>query len=240
MKVLVVDDEEPARRRLKRMLAELPGVEVAGEAEDGEAALRLVTSLKPDALFLDIRMPKLDGLTLAARWAELPPIIFVTAYDEHAVQAFEVNAVDYLLKPVRPERLEAAVERLRKRSGSARVPPAALEAVAPAKGTRIVTSSRGVICFFEAKDVVRFWSSDKYTLFNAGGEEHMTEEPLDSLESRLAAHGFLRVHRAELIQLGHVKSLAVEDGITEAVLSDGQRARVSRRSAPELRRALGV
>jgi len=239
MKVLVVDDEAPARRRLTRMLSELKNVEVAGEAEDGEAALEQIAKLKPDALFLDIRMPKLDGLSLAARWSDLPPIIFVTAYDEHAVKAFEVNAVDYLLKPVRPERLEAAVEKLRNRTPS-RIPAAALEAVSPAKGTRIVTTQRGVIRFFEAKDIVRFWSSDKYTLFTTAGEEQMTEEPLDSLEARLTAHGFMRVHRAELIQLTQVKSLNVEDGITEAVLADGQRARVSRRSAPDLRRALGV
>ncbi|MBL8956783.1 MAG: response regulator transcription factor [Myxococcaceae bacterium] len=238
MKVLVVDDEAPARRRLSRMLVDA-GVEIAGEAEDGEAALKQLAALKPDALFLDIRMPKLDGLTLAARWAELPPIVFVTAYDEHAVKAFEVNAVDYLLKPVRPERLGAAVERLRKR-GASRVPAAAIEAVSPAKGTRIVTSARGTLRFFEAKEIARFWSSDKYTLFSAGGEEHMTEEPLDSLEARLGPHGFLRVHRAELIQLAQVKSLSVEDGITEAVLADGQRARVSRRSTADLRRALGV
>lgn len=239
MKVLVVDDEAPARRKLTRMLEAIPGVEIAGEAEDGEAALEQVAALEPDALFLDIRMPKLDGLSLAARWAELPPIVFVTAYDEHALEAFEVNAVDYLLKPVRPERLEAAIERLRRRTPG-KVPAAALDTISPARGTRVVTSARGTLRFFEARDIVRFWSSDKYTLFQTGGEEHLTEEPLDSLEARLTPHGFLRVHRAELIQLAQVKSLEVEDGITQAVLSDGQRARVSRRSAPELRRALGA
>ncbi|HEX8536392.1 MAG TPA: response regulator, partial [Cystobacter sp.] len=102
MRILVVDDEEPARRRLIRLLGGIPGTEVVGEAGDGEEALRQVETLHPELMLLDIRMPGLDGLSLAQRYTDLPPLIFITAYDEYAVQAFEVSAVDYLLKPVRP------------------------------------------------------------------------------------------------------------------------------------------
>ncbi|MBC7977655.1 MAG: response regulator, partial [Myxococcales bacterium] len=103
MRVLVVDDEAPARRRLIRMIATIPDVTVAGEAGDADAALTQVAALAPDVVLLDIRLPGMDGLALAARYAHLPPIVFVTAYSEFALRAFELDAVDYLVKPVRPE-----------------------------------------------------------------------------------------------------------------------------------------
>lgn len=238
LRALVVDDEAPARRRLARMLLELGDVEVVGEAGDGEEALEQIAKVKPDVVFLDIRMPRMDGLSLAQRWTDLPPIVFVTAHDTFAVQAFEVNAADYLLKPVRPERLEAAVAKVRAKQGPAR--SAVLQSIHPAAGTRVVSSVRGEVRFFEAKELCRFWSSDKYTLFREGGEEHLTEEPLSELEARLAPHGFLRVHRGELINLAKVKALKSADGILEVELADGQLARVSRRSAADVRKALGL
>ncbi|MDI3291387.1 LytTR family DNA-binding domain-containing protein [Polyangium sp. 15x6] len=243
MKILVVDDEEPARRRLIRLLRDIPGTEVVGEAGDGEEALRRIEALGPELVLLDIRMPGLDGLSLAQRYVDLPPLVFITAYDEYAVQAFEVNAVDYLLKPVRPERLLSAVERARQRLLATKEAAArALSAVAGRGGptSRIVTVTRGVIRLFDARDVTRFWSSDKYTLFRADREEHCTEEPLSTLEERLRAHGFLRVHRGELIHVGSVKALRSGEGIHEIELQDGQIARVSRRSLSALKAALGL
>ncbi|MDI1447437.1 LytTR family DNA-binding domain-containing protein [Polyangium sp. 6x1] len=243
MKILVVDDEEPARRRLIRLLRDIPGTEVVGEAGDGEEALQQIAMRRPELVLLDIRMPGLDGLSLAQRYADLPPLIFVTAYDEHAVQAFEVNAVDYLLKPVRPERLGAAIERARHRLLATQEARArALSTVAHRAGpsSRIVTVTRGVIRFFDARDVTRFWSSDKYTVFRADQDEHCTEETLSTLEERLGAHGFLRVHRGELVRVVRVKALRSEDGIHEVELEDGQIARVSRRSLSALKAALGL
>lgn len=237
----MVDDEEPARRRLIRQLHAL-GAEVAGEADDGEGALRSAAALSPEVILLDIHMPGLDGLTLAQRYTHLPPIIFVTAHDDHALRAFEVNAVDYLLKPVRLERLQAALARAAGRAG-AKVPgqQPALEAVGPSRSsTRIVTTTRGAVRFFEAREVTRFHASDKYTVFHAEGAEHLTEEPLNELEARLSAHGFLRVHRAELVRLDAVKALRADAEGQVAELSDGQQARVSRRSAGAVRAALGL
>jgi DNA-binding LytR/AlgR family response regulator len=235
----VVDDEEPARRRLVRLLGGVPGVEIAGEAEDGEHALQQVRALAPDVLFLDVRMPGLDGVTLAQQHEDLPPIIFVTAHDAHAVSAFELNAVDYLLKPVRPERLAKAVDRVRQRRPEPRAVGRALEAVAPPL-TRVLSSSRGLIRFFDAREITRFWATDKYTLFRGDGQEQLTEEPLAALETRLQPLGFLRVHRAELVRVSAVKALHGADGFHQVELTDGQLARVSRRALAEVRRALGL
>ncbi|TKC99474.1 LytR/AlgR family response regulator transcription factor [Polyangium fumosum] len=243
MKILVVDDEEPARRRLIRLLKDIPDTEVVGEAGDGEEALRQIEVRGPELMLLDIRMPGLDGLSLAQRYTDLPPLIFITAYDEYAVQAFEVSAVDYLLKPVRPERLLSAIERARRRLLATQEAAARALSMVTSRGgssTRIVTVTRGVLRFFDARDVTRFWSSDKYTLFRADQDEHCTEEPLSTLEERLRAHGFLRVHRGELIHIDSVKALRSEEGIYEVELDDGQVARVSRRSLPAVKAALGL
>ena len=240
MRALVVDDEPPARRRLSRMLADA-GCEVVGEAGDGEAALTQVRLHAPDVVFLDVRMPDVDGITLAQRQVELPPIVFCTAFDEYAVKAFELNAVDYLLKPVRPERLAACLEKVRRAqtAGQAQV-ARALAAVAPANATRVVSSTRGVVRFFDALELTRLWSSDKYTVFRADGEEHLTEESLNEFESRLAPHGFFRVHRSELIRLSAVRAFSSTDGFYEVTLSDGQKARISRRSVATIKQALGL
>lgn len=239
MRVLVVDDEAPARRRLVRQLAAMPEVTVVGQAADGDEALALVVDTKPELLLLDIHMPRLDGLTLVARHHALPPVIFVTAYEAHAVRAFELHAVDYLLKPVRPERLAQALERALARAAPPPAVQRVLDTLAPT-GTRVVSTARGVTRLFDALEVTRFWSSEKYTLFVARNEEHMTEEPLGALEARLAPHGFLRVHRGELVNLSSVRALHSDELGLELELADGQRARVSRRTAPAVRAALGV
>jgi DNA-binding LytR/AlgR family response regulator len=241
VRVVIVDDEAPARRRLIRMLEAIDGVEVVGEAGDADETVEVVARVRPDALFLDIRLPGVDGLTLARRVLELPPIVFVTAYDEFAVQAFEVNAVDYLLKPVRAERLAAAVTRLGSRTSAAEASRRALEAVRPAtRSTRLVTSERGTVRFFEAKQITRLHAADKYVVFQADGHERLTDESLNALEARLSGLGFLRVHRSELVRLGAVKALRSEPGLHELELVDGQRVRVSRRELGTVRRALGL
>ncbi len=236
MNVLVVDDEAPARRRLERQLHEL-GHRVVAEAGDGEAALEAIRLHAPDVVLLDIRMPGLDGLTLVQRTQALPPVIFCTAWSEFAVQAFEVNAVDYLLKPVRTERLGEALRRVSTRPAAlAKV----LEVVAPVSPTRLVTATRGTVRFFDALEVTRFWASEKYTLFRADGAEHLLEESLVALGERLAPFGFVQVHRAELVRVAAVRSLKSEDGVHEVELADGQRARVSRRELATVRRVLGL
>ncbi|WP_255216487.1 LytTR family DNA-binding domain-containing protein [Pseudenhygromyxa sp. WMMC2535] len=256
---MIVDDEAPARRRLRRMLERIEDVDVVAEAGDGVEALERLASHAPEALFLDIQMPGRDGLSLA-RVASLPPLVFVTAYDEHALAAFDVGAVDYLLKPVSRERLAAAVERLRERVAGpadaglddlrATLARLAGPSVAPAVASPAVASSGlaprvgaregASVRLFEVAEIGRFWSADKYTLFRHGGREHVLDESLSELELRLSAHGFARVHRSELVNLAWVSALHQEPGGVELELRDGQRAPVSRRMVAKVKRDLGL
>lgn len=242
MKVVIVDDEPPARRRMLRLLADVPGIEVVGEAASADEALAVVAARSPDVLLLDIRMPGLDGLELVARYAALPPVIFVTAHDEFAVRAFELEAIDYLLKPVRPERLAAALDRVRRRGNHPRLAPtlARLAQADAAASPRVIVVERGAIRLFDACAVARYWAEDKYTLFQADGAERLTLEPLAELEARLAPHGYLRIHRSELVDVSRVRALVADDSGQVVELDDGQRARVSRRRATELRAKLGL
>lgn len=221
MKVLLADDEAPARARLRRLLEVLPEVEVVAEVTDGKQAL--VRAHEADVLFLDVEMPRADGFEVAA--AQLgKPVVFVTAHGKHAVQAFDVRAVDFLLKPVSSSRLAECVRRLADRGPSK---PAPLS---------LVVMSRGGLRHFDARTVTRFWALEKYVSFlDAEGEEHLLRDSLDALETRLGA-GFFRVHRGELVRLDAVRR--VVEG--EVELADGQRARVSRRSMADLRRALSA
>jgi DNA-binding LytR/AlgR family response regulator len=233
MRVLVADDEAPARRLLIRMLEQL-GVEVVGEASTGLEALAQVGRVRPELLLLDIDMPEMDGLELAARHARLPPVVFVTAHEQHAVRAFELDALDYLLKPVRLERLAAALQRARERGGP-RLPRPPDDGV-----PRVIAHDRGAILVFDARTIDRFHAAEKYTLFTVDGREHMTEEPLVALETRLRGLGFLRVHRGELIRITAVRALTGSGRDHEVHLQGGEVVRVSRRSLASLKRALGI
>jgi DNA-binding LytR/AlgR family response regulator len=231
MRVLVVDDEPIARRRLARMLGRIPGVEVAGEARDGEEALDKIEALAPDVVLLDIRMPGLDGLSVALRKKGLPPVIFTTAYAEFAVDAFAAEAVDYLLKPIEQERLEEALHRAKRSAG---LDPARLQAMvdrlaADDEVPRVTARARGSAYFFDARDIPRICAGDKYTGFTLG-----------SLEQRLGRWGFVRAHRSELVNLHFVRALHRTGQGDELELEDGQRVPVSRRRASELSRRLGL
>lgn len=241
MRLLLVDDEAPARRRLRRMLDEIGGVEVAGEASDGIEALAQIEALRPDLLLLDVRMPRLDGVALALEHEGLPPVIFITAHDEYAVAAFEAHAVDYLLKPVRRARLQRAIGRARQRCAAAAANTASsvLSALQLAP-LRVSARSRASTRLFDVASIARFYAADKLTAFRSDGEEHLLDDSLSTLELRLARHRFLRVHRAELINLDRVQALHNEHGVCEVELDNGQRARVSRRSVARLRQALGL
>ena len=258
MRVLIVDDEAPARRRLHRMLERVNGVEFAGEAIDGVDALHKIRGLKPDAVLLDIRMPGLDGMTLARTAGNLPPIIFTTAYDEFAVEAFEACAVDYLLKPVEQERLESALAKVRTRPGIGSIPLDDLltrlgPAVGGALGTlaaavpdasapdhRISARSGDTVHMFDARQIARFHADSKYTVFTHEGREYLTEESLASIEDRLSHLDLFRCHRAELIALDRVRVLRNTDGAPHVELDDGQLARVSRRLLVGLKETLGA
>ena len=247
MRALLVDDEPLARSRLRRLLERIGDVTVCGEANDADSALLAIRTLAPDVVFLDIRMPGRDGLHLALEEPDLPPLIFTTAHDEFAVAAFEAAAIDYLLKPIAEARLRRSLERLRTRQAVQN--PAHLVAALqsllqrePPRGDRPrVHAQRGhSLHVFDADAIVRFRAEEKYTAFVQDGQEYLCEESLQSLERRLAASGFFRCHRSELIALAAVRKLLRNDDAYEVELRDGQRARVSRRAWSELRRLLGI
>ncbi|MCB9598595.1 MAG: response regulator transcription factor [Sandaracinaceae bacterium] len=228
MRILVVDDEPIARARLVRLLGRIEGAEVAGEASTGAEALELVDRLRPDALLLDIDMPGLDGLAVAER-PGIPPVIFTTAHQQFALEAFEANAYDYLLKPVAKERLERGLARV-----------AARAAVAPAdpEPWRLVVSDGALKRFVDARAIDAFTSDQKYVAFRVDGEEVLTRESLDALEARLGPLGFVRANRGALVRREAITAYDTAAG--EVVLSGGDRVPVSRRAAPAVRAALGL
>jgi DNA-binding LytR/AlgR family response regulator len=243
LRALVVDDEPVARRRLVRMLLRMGDVEPVGEAGDGAVALERIRALAPDVVLLDIRMPGIDGMTLATRDEPLPPIVFTTAYEEHAVQAFEAAAVDYLLKPVSEERLREALERVRSRlrsDDSRRLAPLLQDLLSEARPPRIAARRGTMTRLFDAREIARFRARDKYTSFLHSGEGFLIDDSLASLEQRLAPWGFLLVHRAELINLACVKALRDTGRGWVAELSDGQTVAVSRRRIHTLEERLGL
>ena len=190
-------------------------------------------------------MPGLSGLELAASQPDLPPIVFTTAYDQYAVQAFEVSALDYLLKPVQQARLAAALEKARRRDGA---PPldqlrallARLDRAVPAEPVRLSARCAGTTRIFDPAEIGRIQASEKYAVFVHAGRECVLDDSLNALEERLAGSGFVRVHRSELVNLAHVRALHMEDGAASVELSDGRHVPVSRRHLGSLRDRLGI
>lgn len=243
MKLLVVDDERVARSRLKRMLAPLDDIEVVGEAADGEEALARIAELQPDVVLLDIRMPGMNGIELAHQLPDQTHVIFTTAYDEYAVQAFEAAAVDYLLKPVASERLIAAIDKVRllRRPAERNELMRMLERLAERRELPRIHARRGdTIRVFDPREITRFHAQDRYTVFRHGGRKFLLDESIVSLEKRLGPWGFLKVHRSELVNLQKISALRREDDVTLVELADGQRAVVSRRSLKALKEHLGI
>jgi two-component system response regulator AlgR len=203
LRALVVDDEAPARERLTALLRELDQVDVVGEACDAMEALRHVTTLAPELLYLDVRMPGMSGLELARHLARLddpPAIIFTTAHGEHAMEAFEAEAVGYLLKPIRKEKLAAATERAQ------RLNPRQLEAVAAPARTHLAVRTRAELRMLRVEDVICLLAQDKYTTVRHTGGEDLIEDSLRTLETEFGER-FLRVHRGALVNRDFIDSV---------------------------------
>ncbi|MEE4185941.1 MAG: LytTR family DNA-binding domain-containing protein [Gammaproteobacteria bacterium] len=209
LRLLIVDDEAPARARLRTMLDELGGWSVVGEADTGPAALELAATRSPDVVLLDIRMPGMDGLEVARRLAEAPQpaaVVFTTAYDEYAVNAFETNAVSYLLKPVRRERLLRALERAAR---SQRVQ--ALAAAADSRGREVITVSRHGNLHRVPVSTVRLFSAEqKYVRMEHQEGADLLDESLKALEEEFVAD-FVRVHRQYLVRIDCIERLQRRD-----------------------------
>lgn len=228
LQILVVDDEPIARKRLCRLIARIEGAEVVGEAGNGAEALSQADALRPDAMLLDIDMPGLDGLAVAESEG-VPPVIFTTAHRQHALEAFETGAYDYLLKPVSQERLARALDKVR-----ARAPRESRE-----EPFRLVVTDGSLRRFVDAREVSCFLAGQKYVAFRYGGEELLVRDSLDQLERRLADFGFLRANRGALVRRDAVRAWDASDG-GGVLLDDGTVVPVSRRMAKAMRAALGL
>jgi len=208
MRVLIVDDEPPARERLKRLLEEIDGCEVAGEANNGTEAIALAVRLAPDVVLMDIRMPGMDGVEAARHLGQLdepPAVIFITAYDEYALRAFDTSAVGYLLKPVRREKLADTLTR------AARLTKPQLAAIAKAaaprqRRTHLSVRIRGELRLIPIEDVLYFLADQKYVTVRHSGGEDLIEESLKSLEEEFDPD-FLRIHRNSLVAVRHISSI---------------------------------
>jgi len=242
MRTLIVDDEPLARRRLTRLIERLTDLDIVGEAEHGERALSLIASLAPELVFLDIDMPGIDGVSLAKRLTTSVSIVFTTAHREHAIEAFALDAVDYLLKPIEEARLVAAVERVRARRLAPPAPNAVLvrDSGSRVLPLRIAARANGVVALLDPAVIGRLYASDKYTLCQIADKEYVLDESLSQLEVKLAPLDFLRVHRRELINLRKVSALHADGDSALLELDDGQRAQVSRRALAEVKHRLGL
>lgn len=225
MKALIIDDERLARKELARLLEPHAGIEVIGEATNADEAEKLIAELRPDLLFLDINMPGRDGFQLLEALEMAPHVVFVTAYDEHAVQAFEVNALDYLLKPIDPERLGAAVNKLAqlpKETATKR------ESLSP--DDRIFIKDGEKCWFVTLKDVRLFESEGNYVRVRFGENKPLVLRSLNNLEKKLDPHVFFRANRKQMINLAFVDKIEPWfSGGLNCSLSTGEVVEVSRR-----------
>ncbi|MCB1601571.1 MAG: LytTR family DNA-binding domain-containing protein [Lysobacterales bacterium] len=242
MKVLIVDDEPLARRRMASLLAGVDGVELVGEAADGQAALVAVDRHDPDLVLLDIRMPGIDGLEVARRLSlrsSPPAVVFCTAYDEHALAAFDADAVDYLLKPIRRERLLAALERVRRFNGETPNSAAAGEGGGGRHRSHICARVRGEMKLIPISAVAYFLADAKYVEVHYDGGEVLIEDSLVSLEEEFGER-FVRVHRNCLVARERIEALGkLPSGETTLRLRGRpENLEVSRRNLPQLRRFL--
>jgi two-component system, LytTR family, response regulator len=228
VRALIVDDERLARAELARLLAAHPEIEIAGEARNGEEALDLIAKLAPDLLFLDIQMPGMTGFELLDLLDDVPEVIFTTAYDQFAIRAFEVNALDYLLKPIAPNRLAAALARLRPRTERTR-----LEQVFVREGDR---------CWIvRLPDIFLLESEGNYTRLYFANERPLIRRSLNALEEQLDPNLFFRAGRKEIINLKWIDKvdLAVGGGL-EVTLRGGRKVEMSRRQSLRLRDILSL
>jgi two-component system LytT family response regulator len=241
LRVLIADDEAPARARLRQMLGSEPDLEIAGEAESGGETIKLAVALKPDVILLDIQMPGCSGIDVAACLPKpRPHLVFCTAYDQHAVDAFELHAVDYLLKPISRARLTQALGRVRAVSSQSH--ESALDQAAraqPAAMVRFLVRSASRYLVIPEARVLYFSSEDGMTKLVAESGQYWMEPTLNELDQRLNPSHFFRVSRAAVVNLNAVAEIRpMPGGGGEVLLRDGSRLEVSRRRLRELLAAL--
>ncbi|HWH51082.1 MAG TPA: LytTR family DNA-binding domain-containing protein [Gemmatimonadaceae bacterium] len=268
LRVVIVDDEPLGRQRVADLLAAAPNVEIAGVAENGQAAIELIRRVHPDLVFLDVQMPGVSGLDVARRLGDdMPPTIFVTAYDQHALKAFDLAAIDYLVKPFDDERFDQALKRARRVTDleeTRRVHERMLDllrtsipervsdevprgdgprepARAEAGLERIAVESRGKVKLVPVSEIDYIAASGPYAEIVTGSRRHLVREPMQTLEDRLDPQRFVRIHRSYIVPLDRIDTLLRgAGGDYEVQLKDGTRLRVSRSRREALEQRLGM
>jgi two-component system, LytTR family, response regulator len=236
-RVLIVDDEPMSRRRLKRFVQGIPDLDVAGELGDGRSAVQWVQEHRPDLMFLDIQMPELNGFETLRQIipASLPVVIFVTAFEEFALPAFEAQALDYVLKPISELRIRQAVDRARvylqgrDRTSSGDSPSTAAPRKTSIRNDRLLVKGNGKVVFLKPSEIRWIEAVGDYMKIHAGTESHLVRATMREMEERLAGDGFVRIHRSRLVNLDLVKELRpVFNGESIVLLKTGERLNGSR------------
>jgi len=253
IRTLIVDDEPAARRGVRLLLEPDPEIVVCGEAGSGAEAARRIAADRPDLVFLDVQMPEMDGFKVleAVRPRHVPVVVFVTAYDQHALRAFEVSATDYLLKPFDDARFAAALQRAKaevaRRQGTALgdkldrllaeleslrgrpAAPAAEAAAGTVQPDRVLIKSGGEFTFLKAEEIDWIEAEGDYMKFHAAGRSHLLRETMARLEARLDGNRFVRIHRSTIVNLDRVRKLSPSfAGEYAVILQDGTKLRLSR------------
>ena len=250
IRTIIVEDEPLARERMLNLLETDDDIEVCAECGDGRSAVEKITELEPDLVFLDIQMPELDGFGVLAELSmpKLPAVVFVTAYDQFALKAFEVHAVDYLLKPFDRERFRAALHRAKTRIASTQSAPAEAGLRALIADLRpdtkavqkLAIKSSGRVTFVKVEDIDWVEAADNYVSVHAGTAAHLLRETMTSLSSRLPAEKFVRINRSCIVNLERVKELQpMFHGEYTVILNDGTKLTLSRNYRSSLSRLMG-
>jgi len=246
IRALVVDDEPLGRRGIRGLLQSATDIEIVGEAGNGQDAIAAVEKQKPNLIFLDVQMPLLDGFSVIEKigLANLPEVVFVTAFDKHAIRAFEINALDYLLKPIDPERLEKCLERVRERMKNSEdgklddklsallqsLESAKTNSEQPAFLERVVVKDAGRIFFVGIEEIVWISSEGNYVELHTKGKSHLVRETMDGLENKLNPRDFLRLRRSTIVRIEQIKELhPLFNGEFAVILKDGTKLTSSRR-----------
>jgi two-component system LytT family response regulator len=239
LRTLVVDDENLARKRILRLLLDEPDIEVVGECANGREALSIINRESPDLMFLDVQMPEMDGFAVLREMGprRVPAVIFVTAYDTYALQAFEYNALDYLLKPFDENRFREAVERVRERLASRQDPvlserlAALIETYSPSRPNRgrIAIKTGGKVMFVNMADIDWIEAADNYACVHCAGTTHVLRETMNSLESKLDRGLFVRIHRSIIVNIDRISEMQPWfRGDYLVILKDGTKLKLSR------------
>lgn len=253
IRTLIVDDEPLARERLRKLLETEPDIQIVGECADGKEALQAAANEQPDLIFLDVQMPELDGFGVVAGLKSdlLPAIVFVTAYDRFALKAFEVHALDYLLKPFDRERFQTALERARKlveqrKTGdlgqrlSSLLTDLKPEKAEPKYLDRLAIKTEGRVLFFKTDDIDWIEAADNYVNVHVGNEQHLHRETMSSLETKLPPARFIRISRSTIVNIERIKEMQpMFHGDYVVILKNGTRLNLSRNYREKLNNLLG-